>query len=423
MTVVLLKYISTFGIHKSVDKFKPTYSKYRYPLYFFALVAGWPCIFYLMGWLPFYKTNYIVLFILVGVTALHKNAYRLVPKPIATIILFQIIVWLLYGLFHDDASYLTRVFLLLITLSLLGIQLSYRNKFEFIKTYIIWLAFQAIAGTIGFVLVLIGLLQPISQFTEMDGRPGYFYGIFTTNAVFDHFIRNAGFYDEPGALAFWGIFALLLNKLYINNKKIEYLLLFGLVSTLSMAYFIQVFAYFFFFYKNQRMKILLPLILFLLVIIGITSLNTDLDNAIFGRFRIDKQTGNLSGDNRTELLEKTWKIFKTSPMIGVGATSLATNIAKKNGFMGANFFVNWASDGIFGVVMTYIPLLFLLKLGQFKRQYTYAFIIILLGYFQRPYTDTQLLYPLLQYTLILFAYLNVNKHNFKQVSNSIFKNQ
>ena len=406
-----------------MDKFKPTYSKYSYFLYFFALVAGWPCVFYLMGWLPFYKTNYIVLFVLVGATALSKNAYRFVPKPIAIIILLQIIVWLFYGLLHADTSYLTRVFLLIITLSILGIQLSYRNKFEFIKTYNFWLAFQAIAGAIGFVLVLLGLLQPLSQFIEMDGRPGYFYGLFTTNAVFDGFIRNAGFYDEPGALAFWGIFALLLNKLYFNNKKIEYLLLFGLVSTLSMAYFIQVFAYLFFFYKNQRIKVILPVILFLLGLMSIASYNEGIDNAIFGRFLIEEQTGSLSGDNRSELFERSWKIFKTSPLIGVGATNLATTIAVKEGFTGANFFFNWASDGIFGFVITYMPLLFLLKLGQRKRQYTFAFIIILLGYFQRPYTDTQLFYPLLQYTLLLFAYLDVNNYNLKQVSNSISKNQ
>jgi hypothetical protein len=285
------------------------------------------------------------------------------------------------------------------------------------------MAFQAVAGTIGFVLVLVGLLQPLSQFIEMDGRTGHFYGLFTTNAVFDGFIRNAGFFDEPGALAFWGIFALLFNKIYINNKKIEYLLIFGLVSTLSMAYFIQVFAYFFLFYKNQRMKILLPVILLLLVLKGLASYSEGLDDAIFGRFLIDEQTGNLSGDNRSELLERCWRIFTTSPIIGVGARNLITSISFKEGFVGANFFFNWAADGLLGVVVTYIPLLFLLKLGQRKRQYTSAFIIILLGYLQRPYTDTQLLYPLIQFTLLLFAYLDVvNNYNFIHGRKSIIEN-
>ncbi len=399
------------------------YLKYRYFLYFFALVAGWPCVFYLMGWLPFYKTNYMALMVLAGLSVLLKGAYPFVPKPISTVIIIQIIVWIFYWIFYMDSSYLSRVFLLLITFSILGLQLSYRNKFEFIRTYNFWLAFQAFAGAIGFVLVMFGLLHPISQFIELDGRPGYFYGLFTTNAVFGGFVRNAGFYDEPGALACWGIFALLLNKLYINDKKIEYLLLFGLVSTLSMAYFIQVAAYFFFFYKNQRKKILLPAILFILMLKGLASFNEGIDHEIFGRFTVDEQTGSFAGDNRSEIMERCWRIFTTSPVIGVGATNLATVVSAKEGFLGANFFVTWASDGLLGGVITYLPLLFLLKLGQRKRQYTYAFIIILLGYFQRPYTDTQLLYPLIQYTLLLFAYLDVNKYNFTQVSKSQYKNQ
>lgn len=388
-----------------------SYLNYRYFLYFFALIAGWPCVFYLMGWMPHYTVNYIVLFFIAGSIAFRQNAYQFIPKRIVNIILLQIIVWYLYGIFYQDSSYYTRVFLLFITLSILGIQLSYENKLEFIKTYNFWLVFQAIAGSIGFVLVIIGLLPPISQFIQMDGRLGYFYGLFTTNAVFESFIRNAGFYDEPGSLAGWGIFGLLLNKLFINNKKVEYGLLFGLISTLSMAYFIQVAAYLFFFYKNQRKRIFIPAILFLVVIIGISSYSDELYNSIVGRFIINDDTGSLVGDNRLELLERCWRIFTTSPIIGVGATNLATVVSAKEGFVGANFFVNWASDGFLGVIVTYIPLFLLLKLGSYKNQYTYAFIIILLGYLQRPYTDSQLLYPLTQYVLLLFALIDIRRKN------------
>ena len=268
-------------------KFITTYFKYKYLLYFFALLAGWPCVFYLMGWLPDYSVNYVILFILAVATALFKNGFGRVPKRILIILSIQIFCWLFYGLFYNDTSYFTRIFLLITTFSILGIQLSYRDKFEFIRTYNFWLVFQCVSGTIGFLLVLSGLLSPISQFIEMDGRPGYFYGLFTTNAVFGSFVRNAGFYDEPGALACWGVFALLLNKLYVDNKKIEYLLIFGLISTLSLAYFIQLAAYSYLFYKNQRKKILLPLILFIIILKGIASFNEGLDNATFGRFNLN----------------------------------------------------------------------------------------------------------------------------------------
>ena len=385
---------------------------FRYLLYFFALVSGWPCVFYLMGWLPFYKTNYIILFFLAGAAALSKGAYQYVPKPISIIIVFQITLWLLYWLFFEDSSYFTRVFILLITFSILGLQLRYRDRFEFIKTYNFWLAFQSIAGSIGFILVLSGLLQPISRFFEMDGRLGYYYGLFTTNAVFGGFVRNAGFYDEPGSLATWGMFALLFNKLFTKDKKTEYVLLFGLTSTLSLAYFIQVAAYLVLFY-SKRLKNIVPLaIAFLLLLKVLASINDGLDDAIFGRFVINEQTGNLTGDNRSELLERCWRVFTTAPLTGVGATNLVTNVGENEGFVGANFFVNLASDGIIGAVTSYLPLLFLLLLGILRRQYLYAFIIILLGYFQRPYTETQLLYPLVQYTILLFAYLDVTGNRF-----------
>ena len=93
------------------------------------------------------------------------------------------------------------------------------------KTYDVWLVVQAISGTIGILLVLGGLLQPIFKFVEMDMRPGYFFGLFTTNTYFGGLVRNAGFYDEPGALAFWGIYALIINKMFVKNTKIEILLI------------------------------------------------------------------------------------------------------------------------------------------------------------------------------------------------------
>ena len=197
----------------------------------------------------------------------------------------------------------------------------------------------------------------------------------------------------------------------------EYLLIFGLISTLSMAYFIQLAVYFYLLYKNQRKKILLPLILFIIMLKGIASFNEGLDNVIFGRFSLNAQTQSLDGDNRTELLKRCWRIFKTSPVTGVGATNLATVVSEKEGFVGANFFVNWASDGILGVLVTYLPFFLLLKLGKYKRQYIYAFIIIILGLIQRPYTDTVLLYPLLSYTLVLHAYLDIRKY--KKTSKTI----
>ena len=183
-----------------------TYFKFKYLLYLFAFIAGWPCVFYLMNWLPHYTVNYVILFVFAVAAALIKNAYKRLPKAILAIFLVQIFFWSCFSLYHGDETYFTRIFLLIITLSILAIQLTYRDKFEFIKTYNFWLTFQAFSGSIGFILVVFGFLSPLKQFIEMDGRAGYFYGLFTTNAVFGSYARNAGFYDEPGALRVLGCF-------------------------------------------------------------------------------------------------------------------------------------------------------------------------------------------------------------------------
>lgn len=385
------------------------YLKFRFFLYFFAMVAGWPCVFYLMGWIPNYKVNYYVLFVIAGAYALGKNMISHVPPTIKNMIYLQIFVWGFYSVIYFDAAYFTRIFLLLTTLFLLGAQLHFKDKLEFVKAYNFWLLFQAVAGCIGFVLVLGGALQPLSYFIEMDGRTGAFYGFFTTNAIFDGFIRNAGFYDEPGAMAFWGMNALVMNKLYVNNKKVEYLLVIGLISTLSLAYWIQLAIYLFFFYKTQRIKLLFGGLLVFSIMKGLASIDEGIDTAIFGRMKVDKQTGQLEGDNRTILMERCMRIFQSSPIIGVGATNLVTKVSAKEGFVGANFFANWASDGIVGAFITYVPLLYLFFLGRYKKKYLYCSVILLVGYQQRPYTETQLLYPLVQYTILMFAYIEVHR--------------
>jgi len=364
--------------------------------------------------LPHYKVNYIVLFVVAVTVASFRDAYHRVPRTIVLMILLQVIIWILYSVFYFDASYLTRVFILLITFSMLGIQLSYNDKREFIRLYILWLVLQSVAGFLGFWLVLSNLLSPISQFTEMDGRPGSCFGLFTTNAVFENYIRNAGFYDEPGSLACWGIFALLFNKLFVHSRIMEFLLLASLTLTFSMAYFIQASFYLFLFYRSRVKFIMVVVVIFALFLIGLSSLNEDIDAAIFGRFLLDQDSGTLQGDNRSDLMSGAWKIFISSPIVGVGATNLML-FSGNVGFVGANFFENLASDGLLGSLVTYVPLFFLLYLGKYRREYAYSFIVLLLGYLQRPYSDTLLLYPLLQYTIILFAYLDVRNNYFKFV--------
>lgn len=376
---------------------------YRNFLYFFSFIAGWPCVFYLMGWLPHYTINYVVLLVVTITYALFCKSAQ-IDRTIINILFFQILAWIFFSLIHNDTSYYTRIFILLITFAILRIQQSDKDPLSFCKLYNGWLILQVVSGTIGVLLVLSGLLQPIFKFAEMDGRPGYFFGFFATNTYLGGLVRNSGFYDEPGALAFWGMYALLINKLFIKSKTSELMLIIGLTSTMSIAYFIQLVGYLLVFYRKQSWKIILILALILISLKIITSYNDAMDYAFWGRIEFNESTGTIQGDNRSVLMERCWRIFCDNPFIGMGARELVSPmVASKYGFVGANFFFNWASDGLVGGLITYFPLIYLLKLGRYDKKMYGVCIIMLLGYLQRPYDNTQILYPLMTYTLILQA--------------------
>lgn len=381
-----------------------SYLDFRHFLYFFSFIAGWPCVFYLMGWLPHYTVNYILLFILATSFIVIKNEYRL-PSPILILLVLQITIWGIYAVIHGlDISYFTRILMLLITYMLLEMQLSDEHR-GFIKTYNLWLVFQAVAGTIGFLLVVVGILHPIFEFREMDMRKGYFFGLFTTNTYFDGLVRNAGFYDEPGALAFWGMYALIINKLFVKNKKVEILLIIGLISTLSLAYFIQIAMYAFFFYKEQRRKLLPYVVAFIFALILISSFNEQMNDAIFGRMEYNEETGTFSGDNRSPMTKVCWDIFLEAPITGQGAQHMLEISKERRVFVGANPNLTLATDGIVGQLIVWSPFFFLFGLRRFDKKYGCAFWILIVGFLQRPYDGTQLLYPLLSFTIVLQAYL------------------
>lgn len=119
-----------------------------------------------MGWLPHYTINYVILFILTfGYVFWGKNTF-IIPKPIAILIGLQCMVWCIYFIIHGfDTSYLTRVFMLCVTSLILAIQLK-SPRLEFIKAYNFWITFQVVAGAIGFVLVLGGILRPFLNFRK-----------------------------------------------------------------------------------------------------------------------------------------------------------------------------------------------------------------------------------------------------------------
>lgn len=387
------------------------YIRWNSILFFFSFIAGWPCVFYLMGWLPDFQVNFIILFVFALVTVLLKRRLR-TPKIIRNFVLFQVLAWFFYFLLHGfDTSYFTRIFYLLLVYLILELQVQSKDKMLFVKTFNFWIVAQVAMGLLGFVLVICGVLKPIFEFVEMDSRTGYFFGLFTTNTYFLYFVRIAGFFDEPGTLACWGIFALLFNKLFFDNKKVEILLCVGLFTTISLAYFIQLIAYLILFYQSSKKKILSYIIACIGLLCLFSTISDEINDATFGRMQYDKSTGTIEGDNRSDLVENAKVVFRSYPIFGAGARNLVKIGKKKGVFMGANAYTNLATDGVVGSIIMLVPLLYLYHLRKYWKELGYAVVVIAVGLLQRPYDPTQFIFPLIIYTLLLQSYLTIKGGN------------
>ena len=226
------------------------------------LVFVYPCVInYFIG-LPGESTLIPIFLVLTAIMsiALNRNGKNL-PSAVNTCMIIQAITWFIMCIYHADSSYLTRlVFLATCFFSILMlIRADSLNKF--IRVYGMWFAIQAIGAAVAFALILNGVLKPLSILFLDDGRVLYNFGITCTNSLIGNFSRPAGFFDEPGALACWGMFFLLINKLTYANKRIEIICMIGLLFTWSAAYFVLLTMYFTFFHITNAMKSFLMIIL------------------------------------------------------------------------------------------------------------------------------------------------------------------
>ena len=335
-------------------------------------------------------------FLLVCHVLMGKKKINL-PRFFIACVLLQIINNLFLFVIHVDTSYIFRIIIVLDAYLLLSILLNTRALTRFAKNYTIVICIQALLAGIAFFLIFWGLLSPIFVFDEHN-RDGLFFGITTALDVFGNVCRVSGFFDEPGALATWGMYALLINKLFFKNKWIEITLIISLLFTFSMAYFIQLALFLILFNLNKLKSLVLLLILLVPpIIIGINSL--DQDDFIY-KFTVGRFERGDSGEletNRDEMIEQAKPVFFKNPIFGVGEKA-----TWKMGDLDDNPYETLAKDGIVGTFFLYLPFLFILKTSK-KREVVFACIILMLGYLQRP-LHSNLLQYLMLYVFMLLTY-------------------
>jgi hypothetical protein len=346
---------------------------------------------------------FFIIFIALNLLYKKKNIEK-IPDDIKICIGVQIFVWGLYWFIHSDTTYLTRCFLLCLVSMILYLLHKTDCLNNFVKFYNGFIAFQSLFGAIAFILILFGLLAPFLVFENIDGRTASCYGLTCTNFTAGNFIRMAGYFDEPGAMAYWGIFALLFNKQFMKNKWIEYMLIVTLFFTFSAAYFIQIALFFLFFYTKNIKKSIIPMFVIIFLITLAYVNYASLDANIAG-FTIDRFSNSNLGSNRFELAEIAREIFYQNPFFGAGA-----KYVEDIDYMGDNPYEILAKDGIIGYFFTYLPIIVILfKFGRVYRDVLFTCIILLIGYQQRPFHVNVLHY----FILYLFMMLIYQKYIYK----------
>lgn len=286
--------------------------------------------------------------------------------------------------------------------------INYSNLFHtFIRQYVNFICAMAIGGCIIFGLVMVTGLEPLIEYVNADTRPGFCYLLTCTNTKIGDFIRYSGFFDEPGSMAFWGMYAIILNRLTAANIKIENILLSSIAFTFSLAYFIQL-AFFLFWFKIRSFKkALIFVIIIVTVIIGIKALEKTDYNIIYrmsiGRMEL-ADDGTLAGDNRSNLMDNAVKVFEQYPVLGIGAT----NFSNLKNYSGDNPIAPLSMDGIIGFIFLYLPFIYSLKFCIGNRIYIGCWIILCLGYLQRPFTCFYIYFVTL-YIFTLLGYYASNK--------------
>lgn len=342
-----------------------------------ALVVAYPYVICQLVTLPSLTIIYggvsLLLLLVIAWVGVKK-----MPKQVTLCLVIQIVYFGLSIITHQDYGYIEPFSFAIIAYILVAALQSTGGLKEYYTKYNIIVCLMAICGLLAFIGVFFNYIEPLLTFENRDERPAWCFGLTCTNNYYGNIIRSAGYFDEPGSLAQWGMFSLLINKLFIKNKFIELALIIGLISTFSLAYFIQLFVYVLFFFRNRNVSywfMSLLLIIIMLSFYKTQGTQSDLFSVTYGRMdELFEGKSNRTGVN----LENAKKFFAEEPLLGVGPTKMRTVYAADNPYE------SLASDGIIGTIFLYLPLMLVFKYRK-QKEYYYAVIILLIGYLQRPF--------------------------------------
>lgn len=322
------------------------------------------------------------------------------------VVIIQICYYIFIGFYHNDFSNINLV-IQLISLFIIIIYINGFIGFDlFVKSYVYAILGMAVGGTLIFFIHLFIGIKPFFEVQYSESGTSYFLWLTTTNVYFDvsniRLIRYSGFFDEPGTFGLFSFFAIILNKIYFENRKVEIILIILTVFTFSLAFYISMLLYFVFFYLNKSNFKNVIIITSVLSFASFYIIENYEDESIskiydftFKRFEMD-DTG-LAQNNRASLADHDKNVFYNYPMLGSGKTN--------EEIYGSNLFSVFAQYGLFGSMFYYAFLLYFICQIVLMNNKNFLFylkilFLILINFYTRP--ELSSVFTLLVFVSIIY---------------------
>lgn len=360
------------------------------------LAFTYPFVFQLFLPLPPISLLIPLTFLLYSVFVNKKGT--ILSHPIAKIAIFQLLSTILSLLISMDSEYIKQFLYIMWAICFISLLEQY-GIYKFLFYYNRFILAVGVLGCISFVLSLIFGVHSFLSFPSGGSKFIDLVYFTFTNSIHGDYIRYGGVFDEPGAMAFWGMFALVTNKIYVKDS-IEKPLIVTLFFTFSLGFYFQLLFYFFFFYVLNKFSIRRGLIAFTVLFVSVTYIlsldeSSYLRRVTLSRVGIGSDVDFVNDNNRASYMDAAYPLFKNSPWFGVGPTVVKEQEAVDNPFE------TLARDGIVGAFFIYLPLFFPVFYSKFNRKILFAAFILFVGYLQRPFHFQFMHYTMLYIFLVI----------------------
>lgn len=387
----------------------------------FVLICFYPYEFHSVYFLFLPEVEYIlyfVLLLLVLVTSSILGKFKYESSAIWKLFVVQWFGYLIYFCIHSTVLAVAgQTMKMLLAITLVYFIESNIGLYSFFKKYNLWIFIMALLGSIAWFLSTYKGFQPLYMLPDRanDERLILNYLLTFTSGENSQNMRYAGFFDEPGTMAYWGLYALVFNKLFIKEKWIEWPLIICLLFTFSIGFYLMIILYLILFNlkKNNSTKIFISVLMISLIAFGINSTKgTNLDfvyELTLGRIENSYWEGKRSGnvfavDDRSELAKLAKNEFTEHPFFGTNRDDLE---------VGNNAYETLALHGIIGSMFVLSPFIWILFRSIKRKDYDIfkADILFIAGFVHRPFHNALLYFFIIYCFIVLYekTYMNSSR--------------